>query len=99
MNRGNKESKLKGARAKPKTSGPRNQPRARVAEERSRARALARVETAKKAGGQKSRPTSMATADEQRRIIRAVERQTGTPITMSERERVLKILGEEVGGR
>lgn len=48
MNKGNKESKLKGARAKPKTSGPRNQPLARVAEERARARALARVETAKR---------------------------------------------------
>ena len=53
----------------------------------------------KKAGGRMASPTSMATADERRRIIDALKKQTGAPVPISERERVLKILEEEVGGR
>lgn len=45
------------------------------------------------------RPTSMATADERKKTIRAFKKETGGHITQSERERVLKILEGEVGGK
>ena len=53
----------------------------------------------KKAGGRMASPTSMATADERKKTIRAVKKETGGHITQSERERVLKILEGEVGGK
>ena len=99
MNRGNKESKIRRSRVKPTTSGlrkmrsTRNLPRAKVTEERARARSIEQ---------NKLRASSRAetTKRQRERAMRILQEETGTAGTQSEIDRVAlreKRLNRQVG--
>ena len=91
MNRENKESKIRRARAKPTTSGlrkmrnMRNLPRAKVTEERASARSIEQ---------NKLRASARAetTERERERAMRILQEETGAAGTQSEIDRVMKKL-------